>query len=76
MYFLKDINIERFKLISKKISKRRKELGYTQEKFCEIVGLSYSYYTKIEAPNTIVPFSMETLFDIADSLGLEPKDLL
>ena len=73
---MKDINISRFKSISKKISQRHKELGYTQEKFCEIVGLSYSYYTKIEAPNTIVPFSIETLFDIADSLGLEPKDLL
>lgn len=73
---MKDINIERFKLISKKISQRRKELGYTQESFCDVVGLSYSYYTKIEAPNTIVPFSMETLFDIADCLGLEPKDLL
>ena len=49
---------------------------YTQESFSEVVGLSYSYYTKIEAPNTIVPFSMETLFDIADTLGVEPKDLL
>ena len=73
---MKDENINRFKLISKKISTRRKELGYTQEEFCAIVGLSYSYYTKIEAPNTIVPFSMETLFDIADSLHVEPKDLL
>lgn len=37
-----------FKAMSERIKKRRKELGYTQEQTSELLGVSYSSYSKIE----------------------------
>ena len=62
--------------IGKNIAKIRKSKGYTQEIFANKVGISYSYFTQIEAPNVIIKMSLEVLLDIASALNLTIKDLL
>ena len=48
----------------------------TQDNLAEKAGLSRSHLSAIETPNIIRPFSMETLFNIARSLNVEPYKLL
>lgn len=67
---------ERFKNIGIKISKYRIKKGLTQEQLANKVGISYSYITQIEAPNVVKKMSLEVLFDIADVLKIDVKDLL
>ena len=67
---------ERYKNIGIKISKYRIKKGLTQEQLAEKVGISYSYMTQIEAPNVVKKMSLEVLFDIADVLKVDIKDLL
>ncbi len=74
MSYLK--NSERFKKIGLKIRKYRIERGLTQEELANKVGISYSYLTQIEAPNVVKKMSLEVLYDIADTLGIDIKELL
>ena len=67
---------EKYKNIGIKISKYRNKKGLTQEELANEVGISYSYLTQIEAPNVIKKMSLEVLFDIADALNIDVKDLL
>ncbi len=67
---------ERFKNIGIKISKYRNKKGLTQEELANKVGISYSYLTQIEAPNVVKKMSLEVLYDIADILNIDIKDLL
>ncbi len=67
---------ERYRLIGVKISKYRIKKGLTQEQLANEVGISYSYLTQIEAPNVVKKMSLEVLFDIADTLNIDIKDLL
>ena len=67
---------DRYKEIGIKISKYRKEKNLTQEELAIKVGISYSYLTQIEAPNLVKKMSLEVLFDIADTLNIDVKDLL
>lgn len=67
---------ERYKLIGIKISKYRNKRGLTQEQLANRIGISYSYLTQIEAPNVVKKMSLEVLFDIADELRIDVKDLL
>lgn len=67
---------ERFKNIGIKISKYRNKRGLTQEELANAVGISYSYITQIEAPNVVKKMSLEVLYDIADELKIDIKDLL
>lgn len=62
--------------IGKRIAKYRKQNGLSQEELANEVGISYSYITQIEAPNVIKKMSLEVLFDIADVLEIDIKDLL
>ena len=54
----------------------RKIAGYTQEELAEASGLSRSYISAVEASNMITTISLEVLFTIADTLKVEPKELL
>jgi len=65
-----------YKKVGRNIARHRIEQGYTQESFANKVGISYSYYTQIEAPNVIIKMSLEVLLDIASALNLEIQDLL
>lgn len=67
---------ERYKNIGMKISKYRNQKGLTQEQLANDVGISYSYLTQIEAPNVVKKMSLEVLFDIADVLDIDIKNLL
>lgn len=66
----------KYKEIGQNISKYRKMKHLTQEDLANEVGISYSYMTQIEAPNVIKKMSLEVLFDIADILEIDIKDLL
>jgi transcriptional regulator with XRE-family HTH domain len=51
-----------------RIKRRRESLGFTQERFCEIINLSASSYTKIE--NAFQKPALDTLIKIATHLDL------
>ena len=65
-----------YKNIGLNISKYRHIKNLSQEELANKVGISYSYLTQIEAPNVIKKMSLEVLFDIADALNIDVKDLL
>lgn len=67
---------ERYKNIGIKVAKYRKERNMTQEDLANAVGVSYGYITQIEAPNVVKKISLEVLYDIADVLNIDIKDLL
>ena len=67
---------EKYKEIGKKVSEYRLKKGLTQEDLANAVGVSYSYITQIEAPNVVKRMSLEVLFDIAETLDVNIKDLL
>lgn len=58
-----------------KVQYYRKLQGMTQEAFAEKVGISWSYLAKIESPSRPFGVSMETLFTIADVLGIPVSKL-
>lgn len=58
------------------ISYFRRHAGLTQEELAEKVGISRAHLSAIEAPNLVRSFSIETLFNIADALGIEAYKLL
>ena len=67
---------KKYKKIGIKISEYRLKRNLTQEQLANKVGISYSYLTQIEAPNVVKKMSLEVLFDIADALKIDVKDLL
>ncbi len=67
---------KKYKKIGIKISEYRLKRKLTQEALANKVGISYSYLTQIEAPNVVKKMSLEVLFDIADALEIDIKDLL
>lgn len=69
-------NRDRFIQLGIAISFLRKVRGLSQEALAEKAGISRSLLSIIEAPNTANSFSLETLFDIADALDVDPIDLL
>lgn len=48
----------------------------TQEEFAEALGLSWSFIALVESPSRVAGVSLETLFKMADVLGIEPYELL
>lgn len=54
----------------------RRIRGLSQEKLAEKANISRSLLSLIEAPNTANGFSLETFFDIADALDIEPAELI
>ncbi|MGI6227810.1 MAG: helix-turn-helix domain-containing protein [Peptococcales bacterium] len=64
-----------YKEIGKKISYYRKQSGLTQQDLADLVGISKSYLSKIEAPNTNKSYSLDVLFGIAEALKINIKDL-
>lgn len=66
---------DKFKEISNNIKKLRKKNGMTQKELAERVGISISYLSKIEAANCNKSFSLHVLFDIAEALNVDIKEL-
>lgn len=65
---------EYLKLIGKNIQNQRKLKGYTQETFAELMGVTWSYVSKIECG--ILNLSLGKIYDIAEFLKVDIKDLL
>lgn len=69
-------NVDKFVELGFNIAYYRKKKGLTQEELAEMVGISRSHLSTIEAPNIVKAFSIELLFDIANSLEIDPYKLL
>ncbi len=67
---------ERFIQIGLNVAFYRKMKGLTQIELSEKIGISRTHMSNIEAPNMDISLSIETLFDIADILGIEPSKIL
>lgn len=62
------------KIIGKNIQRERMLLGYTQETFAELMGVSWSYVSKIESGR--LNLSIGKILDIANYLKIDIKKLL
>ena len=67
---------DRYITMGLKIAYYRKKAGYTQEAFAEKIGKRLNFLTQVERTGTVKGISLETLFKIADILGIEPAKLL
>ena len=67
---------EFYKKVGINIGKYRREKVLKQEDLANLVGISYSYVTQIEAPNVIKKMSLEVLLDIASILEIDILDLI
>ena len=67
------MNID-FKLLGKRITQRRHELGYKQCTLAEKAGISNNYLSNIENGRSIP--SLETFADICIALSITPDFLL
>ena len=66
----------RYKNIGLKIAYYRKKKAYTQAVLAQQIGMSAAYLGQIERGNRGNSFSLETLYQIADALGIEAEILL
>lgn len=69
-------NRDRFIELGIKIGALRKMRGMSQEQLAAEAKMSRSHLSSIEGPNSVRPFSLEVLFNIADALEVEPSELL
>lgn len=67
---------DRYITLGLKIAYYRKKAGFTQEVFAERIGKSLNFIGQVEGPGTVRGVSLETLFKIADILGVPPSKLL
>ena len=67
---------DRYITMGLKIAYYRKKAGYTQEVLAEKIGKSVNFLSQIEGTGTVRGISLETLFKIADVLGIPPAKLL
>ncbi len=69
---MKEIHFEKYKKLGLKISYYRKLKGFTQEELAEAIDKNLAFIGAVEAPNVNRTISLDTLFDIADVLGVSP----
>ena len=67
---MKTEHIDKYRQLGLKISYYRKLRGITQEQLAEKLGLSAAFIGHVEAPNINKAISLDTLFDIADTLDI------
>ncbi len=73
--FIKITNAEKYNRIGLNIAYQRKLKKFTQLQLAELIGISRTHMSNIEAPNMVTPISLEVLFNIADALEI-PVDIL
>lgn len=73
--FIKITNEEKYNRIGLNIAYQRKLKKLTQIQLAEMVGISRTHMSNIEAPNMTTPISLEVIFNIADALTI-PVDVL
>ena len=64
------------RLLGLTIAYYRRARGLTQMELAEMVHISRTHMSNIEAPNSRTSISLNRLFDIADALDIQVKDLL
>lgn len=62
-------------LVSNNIKKYRKVNKMTQKELAKRSGYSYAFIRRIEGPNCKKNFSLQTVFIISYTLGIEIKSL-
>ena len=65
-----------YKMIGLNIAYYRKLKGMTQLELSEIINISRTHMSNIEAPNMPTSISLDTLFDIAEALDIPVATLL
>jgi len=76
MFIFKKIpNTEKYNRLGLNIANHRKLKKLTQSQLAELVGISRTHMSNIEAPNMITPISLELAFNIADALEI-PVEIL
>ena len=70
------VNRDRLIQMGIAISTLRRIRGMSQEQLAEKANLSRSHLSAIEAPNMVRGMSMDTFFNIADALDVDPADLI
>ena len=63
--------VDIYKIIRHNIKKYRKEKGMTQAKLAELTDLSHEYIRQIESDKVANTFSVQTLYDISQALGVD-----
>ena len=64
---------EKYKHLGLNIAFYRKERGYSQSRFAEIINVSRTHMSRIETANCAV--SLDVIFDICDALEISPNRL-
>lgn len=67
---------QEYKMIGLNISYYRKLKGITQLQLAEQINISRTHMSNIETPNMPTSISLDTLFDIADTLEVPVASLL
>lgn len=66
---------ELYRQLGINIAYYRKKANLSQNELSEKIGISRTYLASIEAPGMIVSFSTDTLFRIAEALGVTVRQL-
>ena len=67
--------LRQFRELGLTISYYRRLKGLTQTQLADLVGLSRTHSSNIEAPKVRTSLSLDSLFDIADALDVQVKEL-
>ena len=67
---------QEYKMIGLNVAYYRKLKGISQMQLAELIGLSRTHISNIEAHNMPTAVSLDTLLDIADTLDIPAKKLL
>ena len=73
--FKKLSNNEKYNRIGLNIAYQRKLKKLTQAQLAELVDISRTHISNIEAPNMVTPISLELAFNIADALEIPVETL-
>ena len=71
---MKEKYTQEYKEIGLKIAYYRKLRGYSQMQLAELIDVSRTHLSNIEAPNVPTSISLELLFRIAEVLDIEIKN--
>ncbi len=69
-------SMDQIQKIGQRISFYRHQRNMTQKELAEKASISLSYISKIESSGTDITFSLLSLYQIAEALGLQPYQLL
>lgn len=73
---MKAAHMTKYRKLGLKISYYRKLKGLTQEQLAERLDKNLAFIGAVEAPNIDRTISLDTLFDIADILGVPAHKFL